>query len=194
MPAFGQGPLALWTLAREEVEMNGHDMALALLARGPHADIGNSHNIFMPFAGSWDIEVHDLEGDGARRVSQGEWHFAWVLEGRAMQDVLVVPRRADGRNNLPAKANRCATALRLFDPAEGNWRVFAFNPVAGGCDLMRARMDGKNLLQIGANAQGRALRQTFTDIAGEAFSFRHEIADADGEWQLQAEYFAQRQE
>lgn len=173
--------------------MNSLDMATALLARGPHPDIGESHNTFAPFVGSWDVEVFDLEDDGSRRVSRGEWHFSWILEGRAMQDVLVVPRRLDRRNHLPLRGNRCATTLRIFDPAEGNWRVFFFNPVAQAYDLLRAQREGANVVQIGIDTKGRALRQMFSGITADAFNWRREIARADGQWQLLAEYSARRQ-
>jgi len=87
--------------------MNGNEMFEALVARGPHPDIAQSANaIYAPFVGSWDVEVFDLESDGARRVSRGEWHFAWILEGRAMQDVLMVPPRGERRNGVLAKGNR----------------------------------------------------------------------------------------
>ena len=173
--------------------MNGHDMAIALLARGPHPNIGQSHNIYAPFIGSWDVEVLDLEEDGARRVSTGEWHFAWILEGRAMQDVFVVPRRAHRRNNLPLKGNRCATTLRIFDPTEGDWRVFAFNPVAQAYDLLRAQKRGEDIVQTGIDTRGRALRQVFSGITTDGFNWCREIARTDGKWQLLAEYSARRQ-
>ena len=172
--------------------MIGHEMVMTLLARGPHQDIGQSHNIFAPLNGSWDVEVFDVESDGARRVSNGEWHFAWILEGRAMQDVLMAPARADRRGNVPMKGNRCATCLRIFDPAEENWRVFYFNPVAQSYELLRAQMEGRDVVQLGANAQGRQLRQVFTDIERDSFRWRREIEKPDGGWQLLAEYSAMR--
>src|SRR5215831_490759 len=44
--------------------------------------------------GDWEVEVHDYE-NGKQYVSHGEWHFSWVLEGRAIQDVWIVPTRAE---------------------------------------------------------------------------------------------------
>ena len=77
------------------------------------------------------MEVFDIESDGARRVTAGEWHFAWVLEGRALQDVLIVPRRADRHFETPAKGNRYVTALRLLDRARDAWRVLFVDPLSG---------------------------------------------------------------
>ncbi|HSZ74388.1 MAG TPA: hypothetical protein VK779_06185 [Rhizomicrobium sp.] len=172
--------------------MIGHEMVVVLLARGPHQDIGQSHNIFANLNGSWDVEVFDVETDGARRVSAGEWHFAWILEGRAMQDVFVSPARADRKGNVPVKGNRCATTLRIFDSAEENWRVFYFNPVAQSYELLRAQQQGSDIVLEGTDAHGHAIRQAFTDIADNSFRWRREIQKPDGNWQLLAEHSAER--
>jgi hypothetical protein len=175
--------------------MNGTAMFEALMARGPHPDIAESGNaIFAPFMGPWDVEIFDLEGDGARRVSRGEWHFGWVLEGRAVQDVFIVPPRGERRNGLPVRRNRCATTLRVFDPASGVWRIHYFNPVDRSEETLIARRDGKNVVQTGVNTQGVSLRQTFTDATDISFTLRREASKADGAWKLEAEYFAKRPE
>jgi hypothetical protein len=78
--------------------------------------------------GDWAADVYDYE-NGEKRVSKGEWHFSWVLEGRAIQDVWIVPKREDRNERTPANHNRYGTTIRIFDPKIGAWRVFWFNPV-----------------------------------------------------------------
>ncbi|HEY4124982.1 MAG TPA: hypothetical protein VGM36_10235 [Rhizomicrobium sp.] len=173
--------------------MNGHDMLIALDARGPHHDIVLSDNaIYAPLIGSWDLEVFDLEGDGARRVSNGEWHFGWVLEGRALQDVLVVPSRSERRNGTPVKGNRCATALRIFDPASSLWRVHFFNPVNQGQEILLGEQQGTDIVQKGVDANGVTLREIFSEITADAFTWRREVANNFGGWKLKSEYIAKR--
>ncbi len=50
--------------------------------------------------GSWEMEavLHDTEG-GVHRT-KGELHASWVLEGRAIQDLFIFPRRADRRDGV----------------------------------------------------------------------------------------------
>lgn len=173
--------------------MNGQEMLIALGARGPHHDVvASEHAIYMPLIGSWNLEVFDLEGDGARRVSTGEWHFGWVLEGRALQDVLVVPSHSERRTATPIKGNRCATSLRIFDPASGLWRVHFFNPVNQICEVFTAQQQGKDIVQTGTDANGARVREIFSDIAPESFVWRREIEDNFGSWKLKSEYFAKR--
>jgi hypothetical protein len=172
--------------------MNGNEMFEALAARGPHPEIAEKGDaIYAPFAGSWDVEVFDLEGDGARRVSRGEWHFAWVLEGRAMQDVLLVPPRGERRNGALAKGNRCAITLRVFDSANGMWRVHYFNPLDRSEETLVAQADNKAIVQTGNNAHGISLRQAFGDITPSSFAMRREVSNG-GFWKLESEYFAKR--
>lgn len=174
--------------------MNGNGMLEALLARGPHQGIAESANaIFSPFIGAWDVEIFDLEGDGARRVSRGEWHFGWILEGRAVQDVFLAPPRGERRNGSVARGNRCATSLRVFDPVNGTWRVHYVNPVDRSEETLIARQQGKNIVQTGVNTQGISLRQTYADIGNDSFAVYRETAHADGDWKLESEYFAKRQ-
>ena len=173
--------------------MNGHEMLAALGARGPHHEIATgAHGLFAPLAGSWDLEVFDLEGDGARRVANGEWHFGWVLEGRAMQDVLMVPSRGERRNGTPVKNNRCATTLRIFDPPSGLWRVHFFNPVNQTHEAFTAKHEGKDIVQTGDDANGATLREVFSDIAPDFFSWRRELGDGFGNWKVKSEYIAKR--
>lgn len=172
--------------------MKGNEMLIALCARGAHPDIVGTHDIYAPLNGSWDVEVFDLEGDGARRVSSGEWHFAWVLEGRAMQDVLIAPTRDERRNGISIKGNRCATTLRIFDSASRLWRVFFFNPINQSYDIFTATNNGKDIVQTGVDAQGNALRQIFSDITNDAFCWRHEVVKDEGTSTLKVEYFAKR--
>jgi hypothetical protein len=173
--------------------MNGNGMFEALLARGPHPEIAERGDaIYAPFAGSWDVEVFDLEGDGARRVSRGEWHFAWVLEGRAMQDVLMVPPRGERRNGTLAKNNRCATTLRIFDASNGVWRVHHFNPVAQTGQSFVAKLEGRQIVETAVDASGGALREIFSGVDAATFRCRREISDGFGSWKLTSDYIATR--
>src|SRR5262245_47305146 len=52
----------------------------------------------------------------ARHQGHGEVHFGWVLEGRAIQDVWMIPRRRDRRPGapvMPTAGNWYGTTLRV---------------------------------------------------------------------------------
>lgn len=173
--------------------MNGNEMFDVLAARGPHPDIAQSANaIYAPFVGSWDVEVYDLEGDGARHVSRGEWHFAWVLEGRALQDVFMVPPRGERRNGGLVKGNRCATTLRIFDQASGLWRIHYFNATTQTEETFIAKQQGRHIVETAHDAMGATVREVFSGVDAATFRWHREVSDGFGSWKLKAEYIATR--
>jgi hypothetical protein len=173
--------------------MNGNGMLEALGARGPHPEIAQSANaIYAPLVGSWTVEVFDLEDDGARRVSAGEWHFAWILEGRAMQDVFLAPPRGERRNGALVANNRCGTTLRIFDPLRSIWRVHCFNPTAQTEESFIASRQGAQIVQKAVDTSGAAVREIFSCIELASFRCCRETSDNFGSWKLKAEYIATR--
>lgn len=84
-----------------------------LLSNGPHEDLSPADRLFEPFIGSWDLDITWYGHGAVTRRAKGEWHFAWVLEGRAIQDVWVVPPRA-------ATRNRRAVRVRNEHPVPGS--------------------------------------------------------------------------
>jgi hypothetical protein len=60
-------------------------LAGLLVSDGLRAEFVEPFNLLI---GSWDLGVtwHDDEGAVVRRT-QGEWHFGWALDGRAVEDV-----------------------------------------------------------------------------------------------------------
>ena len=69
----------------------------ALGADGPAADRAGRMDLYGRFVGSWDLDVRHFFEDGTERRRAGEWHFGWALEGRAIQDVWIVPPRGEQR-------------------------------------------------------------------------------------------------
>ena len=67
----------------------------ALHTDTPAPDRAEEMMLYGQFIGSWDLKVIDHNTDGSSRESTGEVHFDMVLEGRAIQDVWIVPKRED---------------------------------------------------------------------------------------------------
>jgi hypothetical protein len=67
--------------------MNADAMLLALKASGPDPRLEKELMLFGQFVGSWDVDVTNIEPDGSQLELKGEWHFGWVLQGKAIMDV-----------------------------------------------------------------------------------------------------------
>ena len=65
-----------------------------LAARGRSAEIPDSADVYGWLCGSWELTVVRYRGiDLTSRGIRGEMHAGWVLQGRAVQDVWIMPRR-----------------------------------------------------------------------------------------------------
>jgi hypothetical protein len=165
----------------------------ALGAVGPLAGLADKLKLFGQFAGAWETEIvyHSPEGD--RRI-QGEWHFGWVLEGRAIQDVWIAPKRAL-RNPGAAGAGEYGTVLRFYDPRSDAWRVTFVGLV--NCVVMSfiARLVDSEIVMEGSFAPGVLTRWIFSHITHDRFDWRHvESSDEGQSWKLRQTVAAHRTE
>jgi hypothetical protein len=158
------------------------------------SELTDQEDIYGWLLGGWEAAVYDYAADGTAHVSSGEWHFGWVLEGRAIQDVWIAPprsRRSD--KTLSKQYNRYGTSLRIYDREIGAWRVTWFNPVSGARNDLVGRRQGADIIQEGTDADGRKIRWSFKDITSTSFRWLGESLEPDGKtWRLEAEFRARR--
>ena len=169
------------------------DFQTALAAEGCSPEISKSSDVYGWLIGSWELDVYRYGVDVSERGIKGEVHFGWVLEGRAMQDVWIMPRRSERTNGLEKTLNMYGTTLRVWDAAIQAWRVTWINPVTGARDELIGRWSGKDIVQTGARADGVPIRWMFTEITSDSFRWTGEVLEADGKtWKLQGEFRARR--
>jgi hypothetical protein len=170
---------------------HGGGAFLAVLgAAGPAPDRAEAAGLYGWLVGSWALEVTEILPDGTRRRRPGEWHFSWVLEGRAIQDVWIVPpRNQRGQGEAP---EYYGTTLRIPDPRSGDWRILYLDPVIQVEVGMTGRREGKEIVQLGTDAAGTARRWRFSDITPESFRWRGEEATPEGGWHCHTDFQARR--
>jgi hypothetical protein len=170
--------------------------AHVLISPGPSPQIpASAVEAYNWLIGDWEADVYDYGPGGAKQVSKGEWHFSWVLEGRAIQDVWVVPRRSDRNPSTPPNNNRYGTSIRIYDPKIDAWRVFWFNPVTSDRTELVGRKVGNAIVQQSVAEDGSFTRWTFEDITTRSFTWRGEFSTDGGRtWHLDAEFLAHRME
>ena len=165
-----------------------------LPAAGRSPDIAESDDVYGWLIGSWELDViHYWAVDVSARGIKGEVHFGWVLEGRAVQDVWMMPRRAERAGNVDEKLNMYGTTLRVWDPSIQAWRITWINPAAAHREQQIGRRSGTDIVQIGARADGTPTRWRFTEITPDSFHWIGESLQADGHtWKLEGEFRAKR--
>lgn len=155
-------------------------MYKALFSQGPHPDFADKLSLFGQFVGSWDVEFTDCLPDGSTQTVKGEAHFGWALEGRAILDVWILPRR-ELRGEMPGAGDYGVT-IRFYDPEIDAWRstwigpakhfVFPFiGRFMNGEIILEGSFGGEVVLE-GSSREGVLTRWIFSDITADSFKWR----------------------
>jgi hypothetical protein len=168
----------------------------ALHVDRPAADRADKMALYGQFIGAWDTDIVAHEESGAKHRCNGEIHFGWVLEGRAIQDVWMIPRRADRRPGipeLPVAGNWYGSTLRVYDPGIDAWHILWTDPTRQVYTRQIGRARGADIVQEGPGPAGGLLRWSFTAITPDSFHWLGErSADEGKSWRLQVEVLARR--
>jgi hypothetical protein len=159
-----------------------------LAANGRAPEIPEAADVYGWLIGSWDLDVHRYAG--AEVALKGEVHFGWVLEGRAVQDVWIMPRE---RGQLGKTNNMFGTTLRVWDASIAAWRIIWVNPVTMHREEQIGRWSGPDVMQIGARSDGTPTRWSYPEITADSFHWLGEALQTDGKtWRLEGEFRARR--
>ena len=165
----------------------------ALHAEGPATDRAGKMALYGQFVGSWDLDVTEFRADGTTNARAGEWHFDWALEGRAVQDVWIVPPRGQRTGDAVALSNRYGTTLRVYDPRIDAWQIQWTEPVGQTYLSMVGRQQGNDIVQLGKSSADSLLRWSFSKITPTSFLWRGEASEDEGAtWKQVVEFTARR--
>jgi hypothetical protein len=166
--------------------MTADGLAEALHVAGPAGPNARELMLFGQFVGSWDIAWSGLDADGRARTARGELHFGWVLGGRAVQDIWIVPGRGAPGEGQPPLAFHGST-IRFYDAASGVWRSTWIDPVNSRVRRFVGR-HGDGEIVLLSDEDDPQLRWRFTDITPQSFTWRGEVSrDGGASWKLDEE-------
>ena len=184
--------LVLSSLVASAAAQSPSALLATLPAAGP-ALPDSTHLLYAPLRGDWAVTVVDHLADGTTHTGAGEWHFDWVLEGRAMQDVWISPPRSARFAGVAQAFDRYGTTVRFFDPAIAAWRVVWINPAQNFVATFVGRARGRDIVQEGTGDDGSTLRWTFSNVTREGFDWRGETSlDSGRTWRVVQEMTGRR--
>jgi len=159
----------------------------SLVAHSPWAPRADKLHLFGQFVGDWALEVTYHHENGHTEVRRGEWHFGWILEGRAIQDVWRVP--GDSESSAPVGYG---TTIRMYDPDLDAWRVTWCGVLSARVTRFIARPTGSEIV-MEAVGEESSFRWIFSDISTNTFRWRA-VSSADGgrTWTIEQEMQAHR--
>jgi len=152
-----------------------------LFTNGPASDRADKMGLYGWLVGDWtmDAVMHAL--DGATHEHRGEISAAWVLEGRAIQDVWILPDFFYG------------TTLRVYDPEIDAWQILWSDPLRQFYGRQIGRAHGTDIVQLGKSDDGNDTRWSFSDITPDSFHWLGEFStDGGTTWRLRAEFKCRR--
>jgi hypothetical protein len=159
------------------------DIIRALAATGPHASLGDQAKVLEQLVGTWDIEYRDILKDGREQRRSGQFIMAWVLDGRAIEDVWIV-EPSEGRQEREVYAD-----IRYFDSKTRTWPTVFIDPEHASMAKFTggATLDGRMVLQTSDLGRPQN-RWSFTANGPDSFVFRDEYSNDGGEtWKLLSE-------
>lgn len=162
--------------------------ARALHAAGPGAGRERELETFGRFVGSWHLSWHRVADD---LDAVGELHIGWVLGGRAVQDVWIVPGPGEPGEGVPPQAFHGST-IRFYDRDLGAWRSTWVEPVNGRVRKFIGREEAGQIVLISLDGDP-LLRWRFTEIQADSFVWLGEYSGDEGRtWQLEERMVATR--
>lgn len=145
----------------------------ALASECKNTALPEEFNYFEKLVGSWAIDY--IESNNSISI-KGEWHFSWVLEGMAIQDVIILPDYEYG------------TSLRIYNPDTHAWDV-AYG-YTGKIIRLEAKKQDDMIMLTFVNDERR--KWVFTNIENNRFHWENITVKDDGEWDINAEIYAER--
>jgi hypothetical protein len=172
-----------------------NDFPAVLHAKGPDPGRAEALQLYGQFVGDWDAEITAHGENGVSHRANGEIHFGWILEGRAIQDVWMIPRLAErkGAPDFPVAGNWYGTTIRVYDPTIEAWRIYWIDPARNVFRQQIGRASGADIIQEGMTESGALARWRFTKITPTSFHWLGEARLQGGsEWRLLVEVRAAR--
>jgi hypothetical protein len=176
-------------------ELVQSSFAQVLLANGPDTARAPELALYTWIVGRWDMDVTTILEDGTSHRGLGEIHAGWVLQGRAIQDVWMIPRLRDrqpGIDPLPGAGNWYGTTLRIYDPGLDGWRILWSDPATNFFTQQIGRARGSDIVQTGPDPRGGSMRWIFSDIEPDSFHWTGERASDDRNWRREVDIRARR--
>jgi hypothetical protein len=156
-----------------------------LHAPPPSDPDGDPLGLFARLIGSWRLDWSGRTEDGTWSTAVGELHVGRVLDGRAVQDVWIVPGRGRPGAGVPPRAFH-GTTVRFPDSRRpGTWRSTWLDPVNGRVRRFVGRPGpaadptaaGITLL---SDDEDPWLRWRFTDVLADSFTWLAETSEDQG--------------
>jgi hypothetical protein len=174
------------------VGLTGEPQIKGLSADRPSPAYADKMMLFGQFIGDWQFDMVLIRPDGTRVKGDGEWHFGWALDGRAVQDVWIA---RDDLSQPDAPITEWGTTIRVYDPKRNGWRVVWMGPMRGNVVTFTATKIGDEIVMEADSRGGSPERGRWiiSKVTPTSFYWRAVRSVDNGQtWELTQEMFVRR--
>lgn len=151
----------------------------AFIASSKNDLIPSECDFYGKLIGDWDVIWVENEGTDSERKVKGEWLFSWVLEGMAIQDLFIVPSRAEREIN-PQPDGVYGTTVRMYNSTTNNWDIYY--GYTGNAVRLEGRKEGESIVHT--EITERKMKWIISDISENSFKWGNYICNDIGVWNL----------
>lgn len=144
-----------------------------LTSERKNMELPEEYNYFGKLIGSWKIDYVD---NSNLHSIKGEWHFSWILDGTAIQDVIILPNYELG------------TTIRVYNSNTHAWDIVY-------CYVEKImRFEGKKEGDkiVLTNIDDAKRKWVFAKIEDDSFHWQDIRVKDNGEWQINFDLYAER--
>ena len=155
-------------------------METKLFSKNLHGSIPENRDIFGKFIGEWSLELTITNLNGISVQHKGEWHFHRILQGRAIQDVWIIPNLNSIDGN---EFHEYGTTVRTYNANTKKWKAVWVGPIQNQFFVFDIDDNNEAIILTETNNPKLEMKWSFFDIFPNSFQWKSEIRIKEtGNW------------
>lgn len=143
-----------------------------LFSKSRHSSIPESKDTFGKFIGKWNLDLTITNHDGSNLKYKGEWHFHRILQGRAIQDIWIIPGLTSHDDN---DFHEYGTTVRTFNPKTNKWKAVWVGPIQNQLFIFDIEDNINQITLTETNIPNLEMKWSFFDISQNSFKWKSEV-------------------
>lgn len=147
-------------------------MDYKLFSESRHSSIPVDKDTFGKFIGKWNLDLIIINPDGSNIKYKGEWHFHRILQGRAIQDIWIIPGLTSNKVN---EFHEFGTTVRTFNPKTNKWKAVWIGPIQNQLFVFDIEDNNEQIILTEMNNPNLEMKWSFFDISKNSFKWKSEV-------------------
>ena len=147
-------------------------MTPELFSKELHNSIPANRDTFGKFIGTWSLQLTISDPSGSSLKYSGEWHFFRILQGRAIQDIWIIPSLMPKDND---EYHEYGTTIRTYNPKTEKWKAVWVGPIQNQLFMFDVEDNDEEIILTETKSPNLEMKWTFYNISENAFQWKSEV-------------------